>query len=262
MAMEEPDGRRGVSSDDVDKGDAFARRSVLASPPVPDEKASSARWLIVLVPVVALFVGITLVARSLFDQAASISIAWPERQAPPPQQPSRPDWQEVFRENERIPALPARPSQQSAPPGPSVPSTPADVRQVPPPQSQVWEFDAADVLARIPRADLKNGSAIFTICAICHSVERDIGHRVGSNLWGILGRRKASYSDYSYSQALKAWGGTWTYEDMARFLYDTRTALPGSKMAFAGIRDPAKLADVIAFMRTLADKPVPLPPTR
>lgn len=125
--------------------------------------------------------------------------------------------------------------------------------------SEPWDFDATEIVARLQSANLRNGAAIFMICAFCHTAEPAGGHRLGPKLWNIMGREKASYPDYSYSTALRAQGGRWTYEDLARYLYDTRSAVPGGKMAFAGIRDPQKLADVIAFVRTLADNPQPLP---
>jgi cytochrome c len=58
---------------------------------------------------------------------------------------------------------------------------------------------------------------------------------------------------------MKAKGGTWTYEDLASFLHLPKAYVPGTKMAFPGIKDPAEIAGVVAYLRTLADAPAPLP---
>jgi cytochrome c len=119
-------------------------------------------------------------------------------------------------------------------------------------------FDVTVVVALLPAADPEAGAAHFRMCVICHPSERDAPSRIGPGLWGIVGMPKAAQSDYSYSAALQAKGGTWSYEELAEFLHDPRAFAPGNKMAFRGITDNARIADMIAYLRTLSDNPPPL----
>ena len=64
---------------------------------------------------------------------------------------------------------------------------------------------------------------------------------------------------FPYSEAMKSKGGEWTWEALATYLHDPKTAIPGNKMAFPGIRDNAELADVLVYMRKLSDTPGALP---
>jgi cytochrome c len=75
----------------------------------------------------------------------------------------------------------------------------------------------------------------------------------------VVARDIASASGFNYSDALKAAPGEWTYEQLAAYLNDPRGSIPGNKMAFAGVKDPAELADLLAYLRTLHDSPPPLP---
>lgn len=249
---------------------ARARRSVLEAEPPGGQRASPLRWLFVVVPLLVILGAGSLLMRSLLNQPVGRMVVAPEspQEAAPPARPTQPapvSSPSAPRPVDGLPSLPKIPWLADGPPPPpsrpQVPSTPSSSSSAPSTrlEGQPWVFDAADVVSRLPHADLRNGRAIFMLCAICHTAEPAGGHRVGPKLWNILGGEKAPHRDFSYSQALKQKGGRWTYEELARYLYDTRTAVPGGKMAFAGIRDPAKLADVIAFMRTLADKPEPLP---
>jgi cytochrome c len=58
---------------------------------------------------------------------------------------------------------------------------------------------------------------------------------------------------------MKTKGGDWTYADLAGFVHSPKGWLPGTKMIFPGVSDPAELADLLAYIRTLADSPAPLP---
>jgi cytochrome c len=117
----------------------------------------------------------------------------------------------------------------------------------------------ADVIRLLPQADPGAGANLFKLCAACHTDDRNGQHKVGNNLWNIVGSPKAARPDYRYSQALRTAGGTWTYRELAEYLHDTRNAVPGTSMAFFGIKDSQRIANLLAYMRTRADKPVPLP---
>ncbi len=120
-------------------------------------------------------------------------------------------------------------------------------------------FDVEVVLKLLATADPKAGAVAFKLCAACHSAEPYAPHKVGPNLWGIVGARKAAFPDFRYSQALRAGGGTWSYRELTEYLHDTRNAVPGTSMAFFGIKDKQRMADLLAYLRTRADRPAPLP---
>ena len=82
---------------------------------------------------------------------------------------------------------------------------------------------------------------------------------VGPNLWGIIGRPKASEAGFNYSAALKAKGGNWTIDDLNQFIANPRGYIPGTNMTFAGIQRGSERADLIAYLNTLSDNPAPLP---
>ncbi|MEQ1576506.1 MAG: cytochrome c family protein [Hyphomicrobium sp.] len=120
-------------------------------------------------------------------------------------------------------------------------------------------FDKAAVMALLPTADVYDGASVFRVCSVCHLATKDEAGKLGPNLWGIIGRPKASSPHYMYSQSLKRMGGTWSYEDLAEFIHNPRTFVPGTAMAFRGVSGNAKIANLIAYLRTLSDTPAPLP---
>ena len=75
----------------------------------------------------------------------------------------------------------------------------------------------------------------------------------------MVGRPVASVAGFHYSDALKALGGTWTFEALNKWLDDPRADVPGTAMTFAGIKNEKQRADVIAYLNTLSKNPQPLP---
>jgi len=84
-------------------------------------------------------------------------------------------------------------------------------------------------------------------------------NRVGPNLYGIVGDHKGEGRGFNFSAALKAKGGTWTDDDLNKFIASPKGFVPGTAMGFAGIPKDSERADVIAYLHTLSDNPVPLP---
>lgn len=120
-------------------------------------------------------------------------------------------------------------------------------------------FDAAKVVATLATAKPENGQATFKKCAACHTADKGGPNKIGPNLWDIVGRKVASHEGFAYSDAMKKKGGEWTYEELVKFVHNPKGIVAGTKMVFAGIADEATLADLVAYLRTLNDKPPALP---
>ena len=108
-------------------------------------------------------------------------------------------------------------------------------------------------------ASVEKGQATAKQCQACHTFEKGGPNRVGPNLWGIVGRPRASEAGFNYSAAMKAKGGTWTFGELYAFLANPRGYIPGTAMTFAGLSRGQQRADVIDYLHTLADNPEPLP---
>ncbi len=118
----------------------------------------------------------------------------------------------------------------------------------------------APISARLALASAESGKEIFQkTCALCHLALSGVKVSAKVNLWGIVGREKASESNARYSPALTDAGGNWTFEELNLFISSPARALPGTDMIFAGLHDEMQRADVIAYLRTLSDTPLPLP---
>ena len=108
-------------------------------------------------------------------------------------------------------------------------------------------------------ASVEKGAAAAKKCAACHTFEKGGPNRVGPNLFGVVERARASEAGFNYSAAMKAKGGKWSYDDLNKFIANPKGFVPGTAMGFAGIPKDSERADVIDYLHTLADSPVPLP---
>lgn len=108
-------------------------------------------------------------------------------------------------------------------------------------------------------ADVKRGETAAKKCQACHTFDKGGPNRVGPNLWGVVGRPRASEAGFNYSAAMKAKGGDWSFDDLYAFLKSPKAFVPGTAMGFAGISKASERADVIDYLNTLADSPKPLP---
>ena len=117
---------------------------------------------------------------------------------------------------------------------------------------------AEPVSDKIAQANLEAGRLSAIECTSCHSLEAGKS-KTGPTLWNLVGRDRGSLPNYPYSDQMKAIGGTWTYEELNQFLADPSGTIPGTTMELKYELDLQKRADLIAYLRTLSDRPVPLP---
>ncbi|GAA4002457.1 cytochrome c family protein [Sphingomonas humi] len=97
--------------------------------------------------------------------------------------------------------------------------------------------------------DATKGEAVFVQCKTCHVTDAGV-NRIGPSLHAIVGRHSGVEPGYTYSPANKNSGITWTAEKLFQYLENPQRVVPGTKMAFAGIQDPQKRADLIAWLAT------------
>ena len=109
-------------------------------------------------------------------------------------------------------------------------------------------------------ADAAKGQQIFNKCMACHNADKGGANQMGPNLWGILGAGIAEdRNGFAFSDALKKVGGTWNWDNLSKWLTSPKAFAPGTKMTFAGLSNPQDRADVIAFLNSHSDSPLPLP---
>jgi cytochrome c len=96
--------------------------------------------------------------------------------------------------------------------------------------------------------DAANGEEIYKKCRACHQVGETAKNAVGPNLNGLFGRKSGTIEGFNYSEANKTSGIVWDEKNFANYIKDPRAAMPGNKMAFAGIKDEKDVADLTAFL--------------
>ena len=116
--------------------------------------------------------------------------------------------------------------------------------------------------ALLATADITAGEQVSHRCTMCHTFQKGESDKIGPNLWNTLGNARAHSTSFNYSDALKGMHNEkWTYDALNLYIANPHKFAPGDKMPFAGMPDPKERANLIAWMRTLSDHPVPLPAT-
>jgi cytochrome c len=110
-------------------------------------------------------------------------------------------------------------------------------------------------------ADAAHGHDISHKCEQCHDLSKGGPNKIGPNLWGIVNApRGEGRGGFDFSAAMKAKGGTWTYDELFKFLKSPQGYIEGTKMSFAGLPLTKDRIDIIAYLRQDADSPAPIPP--
>ena len=122
---------------------------------------------------------------------------------------------------------------------------------------------APEVVTPLPvllaKADPKKGEGLVKACAACQSLDSGAAAKAtGPALYGVIDRAVGS-TGFAYSDSMKAKGGKWDYVQINAFLANPKGVVAGTKMSYAGEKDAAKRADIIAYLRSLASSPAPLP---
>jgi len=115
-------------------------------------------------------------------------------------------------------------------------------------------FFAAALVTSQPAAaaSAQAGAAVFkTNCAVCHSDKANGPSPVGPRLFGVVGRKAGTVPGFSYSNAMKKSGITWTQEELKKYVANPAGTVPGNRMPFAGLHKPNQVDDLIAFLASL-----------
>lgn len=130
-------------------------------------------------------------------------------------------------------------------------AAPGETAKAQAPQPSAAEKQA--LLAALPApyntGDLENGRRQFGLCRSCHTVVEGGPNMTGPNLHGVFGRTAGAVEGYRYSDALQSAGFVWDAERLDAWLANPRTYLPGNRMTFAGLADPQKRLDLIAYLK-------------
>ncbi len=97
--------------------------------------------------------------------------------------------------------------------------------------------------------DAASGEKIFTQCRACHQVGEGAKNIVGPRLNGIFGRKAGTVEDYNYTDANKKSGIIWDEATFSEYIKDPRAKIPGTKMAYAGLKNEARIKDLIAYLK-------------
>jgi cytochrome c len=121
------------------------------------------------------------------------------------------------------------------------------------------EEELPPIAPLLASANVENGEKLSRVCTSCHTFDKGGRNGTGPNQWNVVGSKKGHAEGFDYSDALLATGGEWSYESLNKFLANPKKYAPGTKMNYAGLRKEQERADLIAWLRTKADNPIPLP---
>lgn len=121
------------------------------------------------------------------------------------------------------------------------------------------EVVVAPIGQRLATANAEAGLKAAKPCLACHTFDQGGPNKVGPNLYEVVNRDVGKHEGFAYSPAMAAFGGKWDFERLDTYLTNPKGVVPGTKMAFAGIKKPDDRANLIMYLRSLAAAPAPLP---
>lgn len=148
------------------------------------------------------------------------------------------------------PAATATPTDPAAiPTATATPEATASATPVPAPKKEAAPAASAkaEVVAVVAAVQPKS----FLRCAACHTVDKGGENKLGPNLWGVTGKPAGVHSGFSYSPALTEAGITWTDANLDAWLENPRKLVPGNRMSFPGIKDPATRKELVDYLKSL-----------
>jgi cytochrome c len=104
-------------------------------------------------------------------------------------------------------------------------------------------------MGEVRAQDAAAGEKVFAVCKTCHQIGETAKNAVGPVLNGLIGRKSGSVPGFNYSEANKNSGITWDEATFREYIKDPKAKVPGTKMAFAGVKDEQKITDLVAFLK-------------
>tara|TARA_B100000963_G_scaffold332322_1_gene323752 strand:+ start:5252 stop:5794 length:543 start_codon:yes stop_codon:yes gene_type:complete len=116
----------------------------------------------------------------------------------------------------------------------------------------------ASIKPLLASASIEDGAKVFKKCAACHSVNKGGANKIGPALWGVVNRKIGSVQGFKYSAAMAKYGKKWSFDELNGFLHKPMKYMKGTKMGFIGLKKDKDRANVIAYMNSKSDAPLPL----
>jgi cytochrome c len=156
-------------------------------------------------------------------------------------------------------APPLPPAGQAAAPA-AAPAAAAAAAPAATPAAAPASAESPPIGTLLANADPAKGEALFKRqCAVCHTANEGGKNGVGPNLYDVVGKPHGHLEGFNYTAALKSHQGPWTYDQLNAWLTNPAQYAPGTRMGFAGLKNPEDRANVIAYLRNLSPNPQPLP---
>jgi len=128
------------------------------------------------------------------------------------------------------------------------------------PQAAAGAAAGGGFVAKVAAADPGKGEQVAKKCAACHSFGKGQPAKAGPNLYGIVGQKHGHIADFEYSEEFKKHTqGPWDFALLDQWLEDPAKMVPGTMMAFPGVKDPQERANIIAYLNKNSDAPAPVP---
>ena len=120
-------------------------------------------------------------------------------------------------------------------------------------------INSGNIKTLLTLGNINHGKTVFKKCAACHSVSKARDNKIGPALWGVIGRKAGSVSNYKYSKAMSKLGKTWDFDAINTFLIKPKDYVKGTKMAYAGLKKEKDRASIILYLNEQSDSPLMLP---